>query len=142
MVCVVYCFFFFSSRRRHTRYISVTGVQTCALPIYYEKNNPLPKGIATLSFEVDAIIWPFMRGNGFCNDSGKVFPEHNEKVIEEVFGKSMICLDCLQAFIEGYRNATPAEYQFFMNCIWGYKTGRPEGERKEDFEPVELNKLN
>ena len=26
--------FFFSSRRRHTRYISVTGVQTCALPIY------------------------------------------------------------------------------------------------------------
>ena len=28
-----YLFFFFSSRRRHTRYISVTGVQTCALPI-------------------------------------------------------------------------------------------------------------
>ena len=28
--------FFFSSRRRHTRYISVTGVQTCALPISYE----------------------------------------------------------------------------------------------------------
>src|ERR1044072_6439084 len=26
-------FLFFSSRRRHTRYISVTGVQTCALPI-------------------------------------------------------------------------------------------------------------
>src|ERR1044072_7410626 len=25
--------FFFPSRRRHTRYISVTGVQTCALPI-------------------------------------------------------------------------------------------------------------
>ena len=27
-------FFFFSSRRRHTRYEFVTGVQTCALPIY------------------------------------------------------------------------------------------------------------
>ena len=26
-------FLFFSSRGRHTRYISVTGVQTCALPI-------------------------------------------------------------------------------------------------------------
>src|SRR5881628_2911544 len=26
-------FFFFSSRRRHTRCQSVTGVQTCALPI-------------------------------------------------------------------------------------------------------------
>src|SRR3546814_4937204 len=26
-------FFFFASRRRHTRYALVTGVQTCALPI-------------------------------------------------------------------------------------------------------------
>ena len=33
MYDVFVCFFFFSSRRRHTRYISVTGVQTCALPI-------------------------------------------------------------------------------------------------------------
>ena len=32
-MCVFVIFFFFSSRRRHTRYISVTGVQTCALPI-------------------------------------------------------------------------------------------------------------
>src|SRR3546814_10677967 len=27
-------FFFFSSKRRHTRCALVTGVQTCALPIY------------------------------------------------------------------------------------------------------------
>src|SRR3546814_9679380 len=34
-VVVVCCFiFFFSSRRRHTRCALVTGVQTCALPIY------------------------------------------------------------------------------------------------------------
>src|SRR3546814_9563394 len=32
-VCVVCCVFFFSSRRRHTRFALVTGVQTCALPI-------------------------------------------------------------------------------------------------------------
>src|SRR3546814_9063593 len=31
-----YCVFFFSSRRRHTRCALVTGVQTCALPIYVE----------------------------------------------------------------------------------------------------------
>src|SRR3546814_11701268 len=31
---VVFLFFFFSSRRRHTRCALVTGVQTCALPIY------------------------------------------------------------------------------------------------------------
>src|SRR3546814_10219944 len=39
-MCVVFvvllccCFFFFSSRRRHTRCALVTGVQTCALPIF------------------------------------------------------------------------------------------------------------
>src|SRR5881396_4282076 len=30
----VLLFFFFSSRRRHTRWYEVTGVQTCALPIW------------------------------------------------------------------------------------------------------------
>src|SRR3546814_3718414 len=35
-MCVLfgYGFVFFSSRRRHTRCALVTGVQTCALPIY------------------------------------------------------------------------------------------------------------
>src|SRR3546814_11016438 len=34
MEMFVFCFFFFSSRRRHTRCALVTGVQTCALPIF------------------------------------------------------------------------------------------------------------
>src|SRR3546814_3494190 len=35
MCFTLYCvYFFFSSRRRHTRCALVTGVQTCALPIY------------------------------------------------------------------------------------------------------------
>src|SRR3546814_7417973 len=33
MFLFLYVFFFFSSRRRHTRCALVTGVQTCALPI-------------------------------------------------------------------------------------------------------------
>src|SRR3546814_9298594 len=33
--------FFFSSRRRHTRCALVTGVQTCALPIYIVANLPV-----------------------------------------------------------------------------------------------------
>src|SRR3546814_9905142 len=33
--------FFFSSRRRHTRCALVTGVQTCALPIYRLHENVL-----------------------------------------------------------------------------------------------------
>src|SRR3546814_10334820 len=34
MVICCLCCFFFSSRRRHTRCALVTGVQTCALPIF------------------------------------------------------------------------------------------------------------
>src|SRR3546814_15762305 len=41
-MCFVFCFFF-SSRRRHTRCALVTGVQTCALPIYRcETLDPIP----------------------------------------------------------------------------------------------------
>src|SRR3546814_242003 len=35
----MFFFFFFSSRRRHTRCALVTGVQTCALPIYQRVTN-------------------------------------------------------------------------------------------------------
>src|SRR3546814_7962872 len=34
ILLVLLVFFFFSSRRRHTRCALVTGVQTCALPIW------------------------------------------------------------------------------------------------------------
>src|SRR3546814_2406803 len=42
MLCLVVfcCFFFFSSRRRHTRCALVTGVQTCALPIFLDRGAP------------------------------------------------------------------------------------------------------
>src|SRR3546814_10252338 len=39
--------FFCSSRRRHTRCALVTGVQTCALPIYLTISDDLPTLIAT-----------------------------------------------------------------------------------------------
>src|SRR3546814_6831543 len=39
LFCVLFLFFF-SSRRRHTRCALVTGVQTCALPIF---TAPRPK---------------------------------------------------------------------------------------------------
>src|SRR3546814_9500351 len=35
------CVFFFSSRRRHTRCALVTGVQTCALPIFNRRGGTL-----------------------------------------------------------------------------------------------------
>src|SRR3546814_4019993 len=46
--CVVmldfYTLFFFSSRRRHTRCALVTGVQTCALPIFLSCCFPVACG--------------------------------------------------------------------------------------------------
>src|SRR3546814_7608760 len=39
-------YFFFSSRRRHTRCALVTGVQTCALPIPYSFSDQI--GIASI----------------------------------------------------------------------------------------------
>src|SRR3546814_1266873 len=44
-VCVL--FFFFSSRRRHTRCALVTGVQTCALPIFPSEAMPRWKRLMT-----------------------------------------------------------------------------------------------
>src|SRR3546814_1883081 len=42
---VIFSFlFFFSSRRRHTRCALVTGVQTCALPIFSDLDNSLATG--------------------------------------------------------------------------------------------------
>src|SRR3546814_2480654 len=47
--------FFFSSRRRHTRCALVTGVQTCALPIYDKSiclNLEYQESLAELNFTV------------------------------------------------------------------------------------------
>src|SRR3546814_9724995 len=45
-MCFAFCLFFFSSRRRHTRGALVTGVQTCALPIWPEMATRHPLVIA------------------------------------------------------------------------------------------------
>src|SRR3546814_1469604 len=43
-MCFDWYFFFFSSRRRHTRCALVTGVQTCALPICFANLALRPAG--------------------------------------------------------------------------------------------------
>src|SRR3546814_2038485 len=52
--CHTICFFFFSSRRRHTRCALVTGVQTCALPIWQHLQAvPAKFGTSVLLIEHD-----------------------------------------------------------------------------------------
>src|SRR3546814_7967770 len=55
MICViVVCYFFFSSKRGHTRCALVTGVQTCALPIYGDHNSDWKATPEALRKAVDA----------------------------------------------------------------------------------------
>src|SRR3546814_8172367 len=58
-VCV--CVFFFSSRRRHTRCVLVTGVQTCALPIWAIGAVP---GVQSAH---DLHVWSITSGNVSCS---------------------------------------------------------------------------
>src|SRR3546814_8709842 len=46
------CSFFFSSRRRHTRCALVTGVQTCALPIFCHAPSARGWLSALIAYEV------------------------------------------------------------------------------------------
>src|SRR3546814_19717934 len=56
LLCLGLVFFFFSSRRRHTRCALVTGVQTCALPISSVPmlDRGLPVGVMLLERAADA----------------------------------------------------------------------------------------
>src|SRR6056300_1794297 len=46
--------FFFSSRRRHTRFLNVTGVQTCARPIRDALQNDYDEGASRLQDRSDS----------------------------------------------------------------------------------------
>src|SRR3546814_7608152 len=53
MLILLLCICFFSSRRRHTRCALVTGVQTCALPIFTVSEYVTEDG------EERSAEWPF-----------------------------------------------------------------------------------
>src|SRR3546814_8339917 len=59
---VYYCFF--SSKRRHTRCALVTGVQTCAFPIYIGVASPNAQGQAIINTATAATRPCANRGSG------------------------------------------------------------------------------
>src|SRR3546814_10114580 len=90
---LVFMFFFFSSRRRHTRCALVTGVQTCALPISY--SYPCALRIEALARASNvALAWrPFLLGPIFgaqgWNDSPfNIYPEKRSE--ERRVGKECV----------------------------------------------------
>src|SRR3546814_1523631 len=67
--------FFFSSRRRHTRCALVTGVQTCALPIYCPFGF---SGRVRNTRSGEAIL---ASSNGGCGASdAKAFPKESDEI--------------------------------------------------------------
>src|SRR3546814_10451492 len=50
-----FSFFFFSSRRRHTRCALVTGVQTCALPISFDAYGELVEDLEQVRAVVELV---------------------------------------------------------------------------------------
>src|SRR5881275_3567509 len=62
-------FFFFSSRRRHTRLFRVTGVQTCALPIWRAAvERRLTVGLAGAEQIAAALQRPAEIGRASCRE--------------------------------------------------------------------------
>src|SRR3546814_1826278 len=75
--CFFYCVFFFSSRRRHTRCALVTGVQTCALPIffYYSPDKRWTAEFFATNLFNTVQVGNLFRGIGFTDVAGGGGPE-------------------------------------------------------------------
>src|SRR3546814_16642503 len=59
--------FFFSSRRRHTRCALVTGVQTCALPIYSPRLKTSVEGARASRMSLERPLAPSPRPHQIAN---------------------------------------------------------------------------
>ena len=134
----VFVFFFFSSRRRHTRYGTVTGVQTCALPIpisviesniyrvyhascYQRNQNILASRAARMILKALAYSW------------GKSFFGHLLQMVTKKKGKwinilrkgeqnlflnlPMIFELCSCAYISAYKRGNLKKYGCKMNLL-------------------------
>src|SRR3546814_715966 len=69
--CCIFVSVFFSRRRRHTRCALVTGVQTCALPIYCDFSKWQEHGEAwvdsRLKCEFLGFLWGFLSSRKACD---------------------------------------------------------------------------
>src|SRR3546814_6397990 len=92
--CWIIVLFFFSSRRRHTRCALVTGVQTCALPIYdigpgvYDIHSPrVPdtvEMVALMSKAVKRIAADRLWVNPDCGLKTRAWPETEAALVNMV----------------------------------------------------------
>src|SRR3546814_9211696 len=76
-------FFFFSSRRRHTRCALVTGVQTCALPISVDGRRSMAGAACALPTHtycfIGAAFGQFAARAPYGNADRGLYPRHSRK---------------------------------------------------------------
>src|SRR3546814_9502546 len=101
-------FFFFSSRRRHTRCALVTGVQTCALPIYLRE-------IAVECDHRDEAADIAGRLAGIVQAGGRIEPYRGARIGEEGSAPALLRRDV---------GARSAERRVGTVCV---RTGRSRG---------------
>src|SRR3546814_19441331 len=91
-------FFFFSSRRRHTRCALVTGVQTCALPISKDNTKIMApyKWISLMKAELEAGTWRLIAESresgtvGLYRESGEVRQGLVDEILNEISNEKHI----------------------------------------------------
>src|SRR3546814_8100313 len=109
--CVyTYCvMFFFSSRRRHTRCALVTGVQTCALPIYTGGTTGMPKGVELPQFAWIAAGYRYI-------ESFDIRPDGVHYSVLALFHNGGLMIGCIGRLVAGI--PTHIERWFSLSRFW------------------------
>src|SRR3546814_4376777 len=108
-------FFFFSSRRRHTRCALVTGVQTCALPIYYATHKT-PKIKAWLARRPHWHAHFTPTSASWINQVERWFAELTRKQLQRGVHRSTAELETdITAFIAAH-NENPKPYKWVKSA--------------------------
>src|SRR3546814_1696698 len=108
---MVLLLFFFSSRRRHTRCALVTGVQTCALPIYPARRCT-PLSVATHSLHENASPCLHVEPGGLLDTSDCRFEAISDRAVR-VSGMKWVPAEQYTVKIEG---AELAGYRALTIC--------------------------
>src|SRR5919109_3431287 len=111
-------FFFFSSRRRHTRSFHVTGVQTCALPIWPGTDLPVALSIHRHLFEEGYADEAFLQAH--ARGAAQLRERAREWTFERAAAEADIPVETLRQTAELYASTRPA----LIRCGYGQERNR------------------